>query len=102
MNKPDLTLKPLKLHELLAGQTIWTDDLWNETFKYLTAHVVAIEAMDMTKMLNGTVSYRPSEYFSSRNLRKLDHLNHFHKFPPTILLGIYDMMRRRRVLDKIV
>lgn len=80
-------LKPLKLHALIGGHTTWTDELWNETLTYLLEHVGTMQAILMAEQLHRDGSTPPNYP------HKIDYLREFRDYPPTILLGVFDLMR---------
>lgn len=87
---PRLPLKPLRLHELIGDHAEWTDELWDETLKYLLERVGTVEAIQMYAVLSGAAGLEDmitSPY-------KVDYLRRFRYYPPTLLLGSFDLVRR--------
>jgi hypothetical protein len=80
-------LKPLKLHELIAGATVWTDELWSEVSTYLLERVGTMDAISMAEQLHSDGTELPDYP------HKIDFLREFHDYPPTVLLGSFDLMR---------
>jgi len=84
-------LKPLKLHELIGHQAAWTDELWDEALKYLLERLGTADSVDMALALAEITNSRvPHSY------HKIDYLRTFRAYPPSVLLGMFDLSRRRR------
>lgn len=79
-------LNPVKLHAIIGASTEWTDELWDEALDYLLGHVGTTETTLMAALLprNEPLSSFP---------RRVNLLYEFHKYPPTVLLGVFDCMR---------
>lgn len=84
-------LKPLKIHELLGGQTAWTDELWDQALSYLLERVGTMEAIFMAEQLHHDDTRLPDYP------HKIDFLREFREYPPTVLLGVFDLVRVRKV-----
>lgn len=80
-------LKPLKLHDLIGGQTTWTDELWKEALAYLLERIGTMQAIYMTEQLHHDGTRLPNYP------HKIDYLREFRDYPPTVLLGVFDLMR---------
>jgi hypothetical protein len=87
---PKKPLKPLRLHELIGGATVWTDELWDMAMGYLLERVGTMQAIFLAEQLHhdGT---RVPDY-----PHKVDFLREFRQYPPTVLLGAFDFMRVRK------
>jgi hypothetical protein len=85
-----LVLKPLKLHHIIGTSTAWTDELWNEALDYLLTHVGTLQALTMYSTID-----RAGED-TVVSLHKVDFLREFRRYPPTTLLGAFDLMRTLR------
>ncbi len=83
-------LKPLKLHAIVGTATVWTDELWSEALTYLLERVGTIEAIFMAQQLHSDGSRLPDYP------HKVDFLREFRGYPPTVLLGVFDLARVRR------
>ena len=83
-------LKPLKLHETIGTSTLWTDELWDKVLTYVLANTATPDALTMIEVLE-TDNIRLSGF-----AQKTDYLREFHKYPPTVLLGAFDLMRWRK------
>lgn len=81
-------LKPLKLHELLAMQTIWTDELWEQSLDYLLARVGTDQAIRMAQFI--------LDDNLPNSIHKIDYLREFRVFPPSVLLAAFDLTRVSR------
>ncbi len=85
------SLKPLKIHELIGNQAAWTDELWDEALKYLLERLGTADSVDMAYALAEITNSRaPHSY------HKIDYLRTFRAYPPSVLLGMFDLARRRR------
>jgi hypothetical protein len=84
-------LKPLKLHEIIGTSTVWTDELWDEALAYLLQRVGTREAVKMALFLLLPNGKNLPDY-----PHKIDFLREFRKYPPTLLLGIFDVVRMMR------
>lgn len=80
--------KPLKLHAIIGGSTIWTDNLWEEVLAYLLERVDTMEAIFMAEQLYHDGTDVPNY------AHKADFLQEFRDYPPP-LLGAFDLMRLR-------
>jgi hypothetical protein len=80
---PDL--KPLKLHTIIGSNTVWTDELWNAALTYLLERIGTHDALAMTESFYG--DHAPGYP------HKIDYLREFRSYPPTVLLGAFDLMR---------
>lgn len=78
-------LKSVKLHSLIAGTTVWTEELWEGALAYLLENTATPDAQVMAEMLDSPVS----EY----SVYKIDYLRQFRQLPPTVVLGAFDWMR---------
>lgn len=78
-------LKPLKIHDLIAGSTVWSDELWDRALTYLLERTSTPEALVMAECIRS-----PERPWL---VRKIDHLRDFRDVPPTVLLGAFDWMR---------
>ncbi|MFD9889721.1 hypothetical protein ACFWY9_10285 [Amycolatopsis sp. NPDC059027] len=78
-------LNPVKLHTIIGTSTAWTDELWEEALDYLLANTATPDAILMSIALSVGA---PPDY-----PHKIDYLREFRKFPPTLLLGAFDLMR---------
>jgi hypothetical protein len=85
-------LKPLKLHTILGTSTVWTDELWDEALTYLLEWANTFDALAMAQVLHGTY---PPNY-----PHKIDFLREFRAYPPTVLLGAFDLTRARMDAQK--
>ncbi len=91
------SLKPIKLHEIIGCQTAeWTDDMWEKSSRYVIKHISTDDAVRMHVVLSGLSGLRdenipsyPYEYSKSNYIR------HYRDYPPVILLGVFDLLRRR-------
>jgi hypothetical protein len=81
-------LKPLRLHELLAGRAAWTDELWDEVLEYLLGRVGSDDAIYMALLLKAMTGHTSPE-----SPHKIDYLRRFRDHPPALLLGIFDVAR---------
>ncbi len=90
----DPPLKPLKIHQLIGERIIWTDELWDEALEYLLGRVGTVDAMDMSVVLH---SINGLDRDTVRSPHKVDYLRQFRDYPPTLLLGIFDLVRSRDV-----
>lgn len=72
------------LHKLIAGEVRWTDSLWPKAFSYLDEVVTEEGSESLEAVLLGS----PSAY-STRE----DRLKEFRRYPPTVLLGAFDLLR---------
>jgi hypothetical protein len=54
-------LKPLRLHELLAGRAAWTDELWDEVLEYLLGRVGSDDAIYMALLLKAMTGHTGPE-----------------------------------------
>jgi hypothetical protein len=85
------SLKPLKIHALIGQQAAWTDELWDEALTYLLERLGTADAVDMALALAAITNVHvPQSY------HKIDYLRIFRDYPPSILLGMFDLTRRRR------
>ena len=84
------TLKPLKLHNLIAGSTAWSDELWDRALAYLLERTSTPDALVMAEVIGS--HERPWL------VHKIDHLREFRDFPPTVLLGAFDWMRYQKAV----
>ena len=87
---PQLSPEPLKIHRLLAFQTVWTDDIWIEVLNYLLASVSDSEALQMTTVLGDSIEFDDSFF-------KMDYLKEFRPFPPSAILAAFDLIRLNRL-----
>jgi hypothetical protein len=83
-------LNQVKLHELIGTQTLWTDELWNDALDYLVENTATPDAIVMADILLGDEQ--------APHLYKIDYLRDFRGFPPTVLLGVFDLMRYRKAV----
>lgn len=81
-------LNPVKLHELIASATLWTDELWNAALAYVLENTATPDAIVMARMVLG------SEL--SQHMYKIDYLREFRGWPPTVLPGAFDLMRHQK------
>lgn len=81
-------LKPLKLHTIISTATVWTDELWDEALSYLLERVGTLDVLMMVAVL-------PDDALPHSS-RKVDYLRVFHRYPPTLLLGAFDLMRLKK------
>ncbi|TWP45973.1 hypothetical protein FKR81_37770 [Lentzea tibetensis] len=81
-------LKPLKLHEIIGTSTEWTDELWDEALRYLLERTGTFQVLFMVQVL-------PNYEALPDYLHKFDFLREFRNYPPTLLLGAFDLMRAR-------
>lgn len=79
-------LKPARLHEILGTSTVWTDELWDQALTYLLSSVETLGALEMVKALDGVQPL-------TNSIHKIDYLRQFRTYPPTVLLGAFDLMR---------
>jgi hypothetical protein len=84
------SLKPLKLHRIIGPTTAWTDDLWNEALAYLLERVGTTQSIFMAEQLHHDDTRLPDYP------HKIDFLREFRDYPPTVLLGSFDLMRQRK------
>jgi len=81
-------VKPLKLHAIIGTSTVWTDELWDDALTYLLERISTVDTLMMARTLHGEhVPNYP---------HKVDFLREFRKYPPTVLLGIFDLVRWKR------
>ena len=86
-----VNLKPLKLHDIIGTATAWTDELWDRALTYLLDHTSTFDALAMAEVISsGPVPNYPY---------KIDFLREFRSYPPTVLLGAFDLMRVRKLGD---
>lgn len=78
-------LKPLKLHDIIRTATVWTDEMWDKSLTYLLGYTSTLDALAMAETL-----YRDQ---APNYLHKIDFLREFRRYPPTTLLGAFDLMR---------
>jgi hypothetical protein len=78
-------LKPLKLHTIIGSNTVWTDELWNAALTYLLERTGTFDALAMTETLY--------DDYAREYPHKIDYLREFRSYPPTVLLGAFDLMR---------
>lgn len=83
-------LKPLRLHELIGSHAAWTDELWDATLQYLLERVGTDDAIRMGSLLE-----RLTDHTESHSPHKIDYLRRFSGYPPTVLLGIFDLVRQQ-------
>jgi hypothetical protein len=81
-------LNQVKLHELIGSATVWTDDLWDDALDYLVENTATPDAIVMAEIVLGDEQ--------APHLYKVDYLRDFRGFPPTVLLGAFDLMRYRK------
>lgn len=79
-------LNPLKLHTIIGTSTEWTDGLWDDALRYLLENTSTVDALAMTETLPTLLAFP----------HKIDYLREFHNYPPTLLLGAFDLMRARK------
>jgi hypothetical protein len=89
----DVKLKPVKLHELLGGRTLWTDELWEAAEAYVSQSVSTPQAQRMYECIYSD-NAKAVDYLPKSSL-----LGEFHYWPPTLLLGAFDLMRTHKELD---
>lgn len=85
-------IDPVKLHELIGAKTEWTDQLWKRALRLAVADTTLDEAIAMAEFVGGS---RVPYYTTSAQ-----YLGEYHDYPPTTLLGAYDMLRRHRLAAK--
>lgn len=81
-------LKPVKLHELIGGQTTWTDEMWDAALEYMLERIGTMQAIFMAEQLHHDGTRLPNYP------HKIDYLREFRDYPPTVLLGAFDLMRK--------
>lgn len=81
-------IKPLKLHDLIAGSTVWSEELWASALGYLLERTSTLDALVMAEVIG--IHERPWL------VHKIDYLRDFRDFPPTVLLGAFDWMRYQK------
>jgi hypothetical protein len=79
-------IKPLKIHELLAMQTMWTDDLWDQSLEYLLKKVGTTEAIWMARFI--------LDDNLPESIYKIEYLREFRAYPPSVVLAAFDLVRR--------
>lgn len=81
-------LNSVKLHSIIGTSTVWTDEAWNNALTYLLENTSTIDAIAMTRGLGPE---------PPGHTHKIDYLREFRSYPPTVLLGAFDMMRAEKV-----
>jgi hypothetical protein len=76
-------LHPLKLHTIIGTSTEWTDELWDDALHYLLENTSTLDVLAMTETLPTLLAFS----------HKIDYLREFHNYPPTLVLGAFDLMR---------
>lgn len=78
-------LKPVRLHSIIGTATTWTDERWDEALTYLLGHTSTLDALAIVQTL-----YHDK---APNHFHKIDLLREFRNYPPTTLLGAFDLMR---------
>lgn len=81
-------LKPLKLHDLLAGTMVWSDELWASALVYLLERTSTPDVLVMAEVIG--IQERPWL------VHKIDYLRGLRDVAPTVLLGAFDWMRYQK------
>lgn len=79
-------LKPLKLHGMISMSPEWTDELWDEALTSLLERAGTMQAIVMVEVLPNSDAFRAYPH-------KVDLLREFHRYPPTVLLEVFDLVR---------
>ncbi len=72
------------LHGLIGGRVRWTEPLWRQAFEYLHENLTVEGSAELERLLLGSASRRSTVD---------DRFREFRRYPPTVLLGIYDALR---------
>lgn len=80
---------------MLGGSSEWTDELWDEAIAFLSHSLSLPQAVELEMRLHVLrTSERSIAARGTFSYVKRDRLDGFREYPPTILLGIYDLSRR--------
>ncbi len=91
---PD-SIRPLKIHKLLAMQTEWTEDLWDETVAYLLSNISTADAILMVaSILDIDIYFDFKSSDPPKPESRVEYIEMFRAYPPSVLLGGFDVVRR--------
>lgn len=95
---PLRAIAPNRLHTILAGQTVWTDELFEAATNCLSGKLSMVSMSMLAAFIADADVLLPEDSHQLRTeLFKRAQMRIYRRYPPSLIIGFYDLARAHRL-----